>query len=353
MKLKRIHLVLSLLIFAALFSCKNNGGGTGVSKNVTGKAGELVVVISDEAWENKPGKIIRETLAQEHLALPQDEPLFDLVNLRHEGFKSIFKTTRNIIQTRIAPNVDSSGVTFKDNVWASPQATVIIQAKNEEEFEQLFNENKSKILSYFIKAERDRLTMNYNQYYERGIYNVLSENFGVTMKVAPGFQIADQKKDFIWLRYETPEISQGIVLYTFPYVSDSAFMVDYQLKVRDSILRANVPGPTEGSFMATERRIDQINNFREHNGNYAAEMRGLWRVVNDFMGGPYVSLAVLDAAQQRVIVAFGYVYAPSKDKRNLLRQVEAMIYTLKLNNQAENDKLNEQQIEIDVQPENG
>lgn len=352
MKLKRIHLVLSMLVFAALFSCKNNGSGTGVSKSITGKAGELVVVISDDAWESKPGKIIRETLAQEHLALPQDEPLFDLVKVRQEGFKSIFRTTRNIIQTRITPNVDSTGVTFKDNVWASPQATVIIQAKNEDEFEQLFNENKNKILSYFIKAERDRLTMNYNQYYERGIFNKLSENFGVTMKVAPGFQIAEEKKDFIWLRYETPEISQGIILYTFPYVSDSAFVIDYQLKVRDSILRANVPGPTAGSFMATEKRIEQINNIREHNGNYAAEMRGLWRVVNDFMGGPYVSLAELDAANQRVIVAFGYVYAPSKDKRNLLRQVEAMIYTLKLNNQAENDKLNQQQVGVDVQPEN-
>jgi hypothetical protein len=172
------------------------------------------------------------------------------------------------------------------------------------------------------------------------------------MNIAPGFQIADEKKDFIWLRYETPEISQGIVLYTFPYVSDSAFMVDYQLKVRDSILRAHVPGPTTGSFMATERRVEQINNFREHNGNYAAEMRGLWRVVNDFMGGPYISLAVLDAANQRVIVAFGYVYAPSKDKRNLLRQVEAMVYSLKLNNQKENDKLNQQQIGVDILPEN-
>jgi hypothetical protein len=350
MKLKIIFGIFSLLMLAALISC-NNSGNTGVSKNVTGRAGELVVVISEDAWEGQPGKLLRETLAQEHLALPQDEPLFDLVNVQPQGFKSIFKTTRNIIQTRISPNVDSSGVTFKDNVWASPQATVIIQAKNEDEFEQLVNKNKDRMMSYFLKAEKDRLSQTYEKYYERGIYNVLNENFGVTMKIAPGFQIAEEKKDFIWLRYETPEISQGIVLYTFPYVSDSAFMVDYQLKVRDSILRAHVSGPTTGSFMATERRIEQINNFREHNGNYAAEMRGLWRVVNDFMGGPYISLAVLDAARQRVIVAYGYVYAPSKDKRNLLRQVEAMIYSLKLNNQKENDKLNQQQIGIDVLPE--
>jgi hypothetical protein len=82
--------------------------------------------------------------------------------------------------------------------------------------------------------------------------------------------------------------------------------------------------------MATERRVDQVYNVREHNGNYASEMRGLWRLLNDFMGGPYISLAQLDIENQRVVVAFGYVYAPSKDKRNLLRQVEAMIYTLRL-----------------------
>jgi hypothetical protein len=101
--------------------------------------------------------------------------------------------------------------------------------------------------------------------------------------------------------------------------------------------------------MSTEKRLDQINNVIKHNGNYASEMRGLWRVENDFMGGPYVALSELDASNQRVINAFGFVYAPSKDKRNLLRQVEAMIYSLKLNNQADNDKLNQQDIEIQVE----
>ena len=100
--------------------------------------------------------------------------------------------------------------------------------------------------------------------------------------------------------------------------------------------------------MATERRVDQLFNIREHNGNYASEMRGLWRLKNDFMGGPYVSLAVLDVVNQRVIVAFGYVYAPNKDKRNYLRQVEAMLYSLELTNQDENDRMN---MEVEVKPE--
>ncbi len=340
MKKNKYNQFFLLLVATILFSCTNDG--TVMHKNVTGNSGELVVVISNESWEGAPGKLIRQTLAQSHVGLPQDEPVFDLVNVPHEAFKSIFKSTRNIIQTSISENVKTEGVSFTDDVWAYPQATVQIKAKNAQRFEELFNENKDKIMSYFIAAEKERTTMNYLKFYEKGIYNVLNKDFGVTMKVPPGFVIADQKKNFIWFRYETPEISQGIILYTFPYVSDSTFEVGYLVNMRDKVLKENVPGPTEGSFMATEKRVKQIFNILEHNGNYASEMRGLWRLENDFMGGPYISLAELDASNQRVVVAFGYVYAPSKDKRNLLRQVEAMIYTLKMNDQAKNDKINSQ-----------
>ena len=331
---------LVFIIITGVFSCKDEGKG--VHKNITGKSGEVVVVISDKSWEGSPGKVIRKHLAQPHLALPQDEPVFDLIKVPREAFKNIFKTTRNIIQTYISPSVDSTAVIYKDDVWAYPQATVIVQAKNAQVFAEIFEENNEDIMAYFLRAERERLEMNYDKYYERGIYNVLSENFGVTMKVAPGFQIAKQKKNFIWLRFESPRISQAIVLYTFPYTSVESFTVDYLVDIRDSVLKAEVPGPGEGSYMTTEKRIEQVFNIRKHNGNYAAEMRGLWRLVNDFMGGPYISLAELDMANQRVIVAFGYVYAPNKNKRDYLRQVEAMIYSLKLNNQAENDRLSEE-----------
>jgi len=336
-KILKIKNALILLVLVVFFSCSNDN--TGLHKNVTGKAGDIVVVVSENTWNGEPGKLIRATLSQEHIALPQDEPIFDLIKVPREGFKNIFKSTRNILQVSVSSNIDETGINFKDDVWAYPQATVTITARNEEEFEKIFNENKNKILSYYLKAEQERLAMGYNKFYEKGIYNVLNESFNLTMKVPPGFRIVEQKKDFIWLQYDTPEIFQGIVIYTFPYVSDSAFTKNYLLKVRDSILKANVSGPSEGSYMTTERRIEQVQNITRHDGNYASEMRGLWRVINDFMGGPYISLAILDEERQRVVVAYGYVYAPSKDKRNFLRQVQAMIYSLKIDNEKENEEL--------------
>lgn len=340
MGLKMNFSFIFILCMILLAGCKE--GGSGIGKNITGKAGEIVVVIPNNYWEGETGKLLRDNLEQEHVALPQDEPLFDLINVPPEAFTSIFKTTRNILQIKISSTVDSTGVFLNKDVWASPQTVVIIQVRNAGELKELFEEEKEKIMAVFLQAEKERLTYNYDKYYEKSVYNVLNRDFNFIMKLPPGFRTAKQEKDFIWFRYETPDISQGIVIYTFPYISDSTFTVNYLVNVRDSVLKENVSGPTEDSYMSTEKRVEQIFNIREHNGNYASEMRGLWRLINDYMGGPYISLEVLDISNRRVIAVFGYVYAPSKDKRNYLRQVEAMVYSLKLNNQAENDKINSQ-----------
>jgi len=340
MKRNLIHLVVFFITLIVLQSCSNDSQV--MQQNSTGKANELVIVISDESWNGKPGELLRNTLAQPHVALPQPEPLFDLVNVPPDAFKKIFKSTRNIIQTTISTTITTPEVLMKDNVWAYPQATVEINANSAEQFEEIFNEYSNKILSYFLSAEKKRLTTSYEKTYEKAIYNIINKDFGVAVKLHPGFRIAEQKENFIWCKYETPDISQGVILFTFPYVSDSTFTVNHLVNVCDSVLKNNISSSIPGSYMSIEKRVDQEFNIFEHNKNYASEMRGLWRLEKDFMGGPYISLAELDASNQRVVVAFGFVYAPSKDKRNLLQQVEAMVYTLKLNKQDKNDKINSQ-----------
>jgi len=48
------------------------------------------------------------------------------------------------------------------------------------------------------------------------------------------------------------------------------------------------------------------------------------------MGGPFVSYSQVDSANNRVIVAEGFVYAPEKKKRPFIRQLEAAIQTLEM-----------------------
>ena len=54
-----------LIIFFS--SCRND---TTLMKNITGKAGEMVIVISKEAWTSDPGQVLRKVLAQPQLSLP-------------------------------------------------------------------------------------------------------------------------------------------------------------------------------------------------------------------------------------------------------------------------------------------
>ncbi len=325
-----------VLLMVSLFSCKDESV---TRRKISGKPGELIVVVPKETWNGKVGEAMRKVLMQPQAALPQDEPLFTTIDIPPAAFKDVFKTTRNIINVRISPTLDSARVELKDNVWAWPQAVVNIDATSTDECVDLFNRNADKILAYFLKAERDRLQMNYSKNTDKAIGKTVQEKFGMKLDIPVGFNIALNKDNFLWVRYDTPEITQSIAIYSFPYQSDSTFTLNYLLNKRDSALM-NVPGPKNGSFVTTEHRATPSFKVLRVKNNYAAEMRGLWKMENDFMGGPFVNLSVLDISKNRLVVLDGFVYAPRFDKRNYVRQLEAMIYSLEFPHQDRNDKMN-------------
>jgi len=335
----------SLLLFILIISgCKDRINSTSL-RNVTGGAGELMVIISKENWESETGEYIFQYLAQPQVGLPQNEPVFTVNDIPYEAFKDIFKTTRNLIITDVSNDVEKDEVIFKNDVYAYPQAVVYINAKDIIQLRKVFDENKDKILGFFIKAERDRLFLNYSKYKEREISDKTEERFGIRINVPVGFNVAEDKPDFMWIRYETDEISQGIMIYSYPYESDSTFSQNYLATKRNLITRNNIPGPSDGSFMFIEPSVPLLFNTFKKDGNYAAELRGLWKIENDFMGGPFVNLSIIDLLKKRVICLDGFVYAPSKNKRNLIRQMEAMIYSVEFTNQEDMDKINKQFIQ--------
>ncbi len=80
----------------------------------------------------------------------------------------------------------------------------------------------------------------------------------------------------------------------------------------------NVLGPSEGSFMRVSMVEPPESHRIEFNGMFAVEMRGMWELDGDFMGGPFINYTVLDEQNQRIVTVDGFVYYPNKDKRTLL-----------------------------------
>lgn len=331
-----------LVVIALIFSSCSNRNQTSMMKNVTGKAGEMVIVIAPQKWDAEPGQRLIAILGQPQLSLPQDEPVFDLINIPHEAFGDIFRTSRNLVIVKIDKKIETPKVTFKRDVHAYTQAVLLVDAPTNDEAVQLINSNADKMVAFFLRAERDRLLLNYSKYHDKAISNQVEKRFGVSINVPPGFNVVENKDDFMWIRFETAEISQGLFVYSYPYEDDSTFTANYMVAKRNVALYNNVSGPIAGSYMTTEMELPVVYSIFKHNGNYSAEARGLWRVENDFMGGPFVSISKLDLLNNRVLVLDAYVYAPSKDKRNYLRQVEAMIYSSAFLEQEDIDKLNVQ-----------
>lgn len=340
--MKRIlnQLIVLAGISMLIFSCNSKPGAR--METITGKSGEVIVLIGKETWKGKTGSVIRQVLAQPQSSLPQEEPMFNLIDVPPEAFKDLFKTSRNILTVKISSTYTEPKVEFTNDTWAYPQAVINIQASSPENFEELFRENGDKIIAYFLKAEKDRLKMTYKASHEKGVYKTLLDDYKIKLYVPTGFNIVKKDSDFVWIRYDTPLITQNILIYTYPYDSDSAFTTNYQLAKRNLYTKTHVKGAIPGSYMTTEMELPCDFNIFKYNGNYASEMRGLWRVENDFMGGPFISLSALDASRRRVVTVEGNVFAPKNNKRNYLRQVEAMVYSLEFPNQNVNDKITNQ-----------
>jgi hypothetical protein len=96
--MKAFKLLLAICVVTLLHSCT---GGPQLMPNISGKAGEVVVVINKGDWESEAGAALRGVLAVDQQFLPQREPLFTMVNIPENAFTSIFQTHRNIIIVKV------------------------------------------------------------------------------------------------------------------------------------------------------------------------------------------------------------------------------------------------------------
>ena len=102
--MKQILSITCVAVFAfILFSCNDSG----MQRKISGKPGDLIVVVPKETWDGKVGEAMKKVLMQPQIGLPQGEPLFTTIDIPPAAFKDIFKTTRNIINVRISPTLDS------------------------------------------------------------------------------------------------------------------------------------------------------------------------------------------------------------------------------------------------------
>jgi len=329
--MKRI--LLFSLCAIALLSCSPKDRRNALLPNVSGKAGEVIVVINKADWNGEVGNVIRENLACDCPYLPQKEPLYTLSDVPPQSFTQLFKIHRNLMIMNIDPQVTEPKLTLKQNVWAKPQSIIQISAIDSESAVTILKDNMEKILSFIEQSERDRVITNTKQYQEASLRPVVTEVFQGSPYFPSGYVLKKKTDDFIWIAYETTYTNQAILMYK--YLADAGegeFTVENMVFHRNEILKANVPGMFENTYMTTSTYATPSIKYLKYHGRPFTEMRGYWEVENDFMGGPFVSHSFYSQDGKYIYVIEAFVYAPRYDKRHYLRQVESLLYSFEWEN---------------------
>jgi len=323
-----------VVVCAVVFAgCSGTGSqGSGLLSS-SGRSGEVLVVCSDKQWKGALGDSVHTILMQDVIGLPQAEPSFTLSHVSEDYLRESYKKQRNIVNFTIDQTLDAAKIVINHNAWAQPQLLITIKSKDEQQAIEALSEHRETIINYLLTSEFKRFQRAQKSRQNFKTSAEVAEIFNLASIVLPeGFIFALKKRDFVWLRQDTKDWTQNIMIYTEDYTDTNQFRNDYIIRLRDTYTKKYVSGTVDNSYVGVEQKyIPTMSEYIDFEQGYAIRTVGLWEMVGDYMGGPFVNMTVLDVKNNRIITIDGFLYAPSEDnKRDLLRQIEAIMRSVKI-----------------------
>ena len=336
MKKILLHFIAATVLISTMVGCKAfDTLSTG--ETATGMPYEMILVCAQPQWQSELGDTLQAIFKQPVKEVVQYEPMFDVVRILPNNFKSLTQKHRNIVTVLVDPTISEPSISAQYDVTAKPQIQIAIQGPDNSSVAKYVSDNRETLLYVLEKAERDRKINYVARYHSEPIHEMLKERFGADMYIPNSYQIRSYSDDMVWISQEYPEASQGFFVYKYPYEGQQSLTPEALVKARNKFA-ARIPGPVEGSYMTTVETLvdDSGENYVPFIPRYRSftiedcpwiELGGYWEVTNDFMGGPFVSYTTVNKATKEVVTYDCYLYAPTKkDKRNMLRELQQLIY---------------------------
>lgn len=338
--MKRLLLIPRLLLgLAAMLSLGSCDDRPALMPPSGGRLFEVLLVGDDNG-------IVRDVLQQDMPGLPQGEPLFDVSTVKTAAFNTTLRLSRCIVTVSVNPKaLDTPAMQVEKNVWAEPQTVVRISTPSAARLRDSIQAFAPRLLSALNKTEMGKSLSMIRSKRNIKAERLIRQKFGITMWVPADFVASKQGSDFVWLSNNSPTLMKNIVVYRdwnrFRTADGKLNYYDNPIRhftdARNYWLGRNIKGETDAMQMSTVGRSVTVTPFGKH-ADGRRLYRGLWEMTGDDMGGPFVSLALpLKSSAQRGsfdcwnTVVEGFVFAPGKKKRNAMRELEALLYTVKVN----------------------
>ena len=311
-----------ILIAALLFISCNDG--TKIVLASSGNLNEISIVVEDQLWEGSIGKALTNILSKPIYGLPQQEPLFKLRQIPPRVFSGFVTKSRTII---IIENNKQKHTRLLLNKYASPQTVIVVSGMTSREIIEELKKHSKKIINNIKEAEIKEKQRRIRK--SLSISQALDSIFKIKLDYPSIYRVAAVDRNFVWLRKDTKSGSVNLSVFQTP-LKTNRLNTEKIITIRDSVSKQKIPGPTKETYMSTETQYKPVlvpTKIRKYKG---LEVRGLWEVKKQFMGGPFINFSVVDSINNRILFFDGFVYSPGTEKASYIFEIEAIIKSLKI-----------------------
>ena len=317
----------ALFLLLILAACENASDKIVYKPQSSGNINDLSVVIDSQLWESSVGESIRSTIGAPLYGLPQDEPQYKLRQIPSSVFSGFVKKTRLVLKVVKGVAADTK---FYRDPYASPQRMVLVSGMTNQDIIDQLTTNQDKIEKTFkvyeIKEKQRR--------FKKSLFNssAITKQLGIGIQIPSIYRLATQENDFFWFRRDIKTGTVNLLLYTVPYDKNSTRegLAERVIRTRDSIGKTHIKGPVEGTYMTTEKAYTPFFGTDKVAGLSSFKTKSIWQVKDAFMSGPFINYWIEDKANNRFLIAEGFVFAPSVEKRAYVFELEAIIQSISI-----------------------
>lgn len=318
--------------------------------NARGGADEIILVVDSTQWADTLGLGVelKKTFLAPMLGLPQDESLFNVSKVSPQRLNSVLKSAKNMVfvMTLDSKTTDSRVLQryFTDqslnqikrdtsifmrtqrDLFAKGQTVMFLFGATEKKLAKHINYNRSQIREFFEASARETIKSRLFKSTRKDLAERLKENHGVELTIPYGWEKARDLRNFVWLRKMDAETEQSVFIYYEPYTDQGIF--NEIGPFRDKITRRNLyDGENPDVYIKRQEIIPVFTERVNFNGHFAVEGRSLWKISDNSRGGPFISYTIVDEAEGLVYYIEGYVDSPGTRKKDLIRELEAILST--------------------------
>ncbi len=345
-----ISIILSILLGLSLSNCSSLIDEKALLPPATGESGEIVLVMDSAKWMGPLGDEIRNTFRAPFPGLIQDEPYFNLVYVDPDKLNSVLRNSRNMVFvntlegnsrgdiilrnyfTKESLETIKSDTTIfmskQNDLFAKGQAVMHLFQNTGERLIQHVRNNRASIQHYFTSVEKQRF---YRALYkaptEKGIENTLLQEHQCFLKIPYGYEVALEANNSIWIRQMDNKVDKNLFITYKDYTEEQAFNRKNIVNYRDRTWKRFLLGDDSLSYMVTEPLVPVDSTSLNWKNKFTVETRGVWKLKNNSMGGPFLGYTFVDESLGRLYYIEAFIYAPGEKKRNTLRELETILGT--------------------------